>query len=327
MRDIVASTRGIVIAALGFALLTAPGSALADGPEAGGYLGAAFPIGHYGDDTVDTGGVVGGWGGYRWSLSDTTGVSLIANPEFTLMPTTSPCVLCGNDDLASTFSFTAGPKFSIVDGKVEASVAALGGYFRDISGPLDEQGGGLAIMAAVGREFAHGVTGGVFVRFEEAFLRPAVVTTHDDRQLIMAGITVGWHEAPEPPAPAPVPPPPPPPPVVKKKLVLRGVNFDFDKATLQPAGVPILREAATILKENPTVSVQVQGYTDGIGSVAYNLRLSDRRAATVKTFLVKEGVASSRMTTKGFGKSDPVATNETAEGRAQNRRVELVPRN
>jgi len=133
------------------------------------------------------------------------------------------------------------------------------------------------------------------------------------------------HPAPHPAPPPPPPPPPPPAPVAKKKLILRGVNFDFDKATLQPAGVPILQEAAKILKENPTVSVQVQGYTDAIGSVAYNLRLSDRRANTVKGFLVKEGVAASRLTTKGFGKSDPVATNETAEGRAQNRRVELVP--
>src|SRR6185369_14075412 len=79
--------------------------------------------------------------------------------------------------------------------------------------------------------------------------------------------------------PAPPPPPPPPPPapapMAKKKLILRGVNFDFDKSTLQPAGVPILQEAAKILKDNPTVSVQVQGYTDSIGTDAYNLRLSD----------------------------------------------------
>jgi len=121
------------------------------------------------------------------------------------------------------------------------------------------------------------------------------------------------------------PPPPPPAPVAKKKLVLRGVNFDFDKATLQPAGVPILQEAAKILNDNPGVSVEVQGYTDSIGTDAYNLRLSQRRANTVKNFLVKQGVSSSRLTTKGYGESNPVASNETAEGRAQNRRVELVP--
>ena len=130
--------------------------------------------------------------------------------------------------------------------------------------------------------------------------------------------------------PAPPPPPPPPPapaPVVKKKIVLRGVNFDFNKSTLQPAGKPILDEAAQILKDNPSVDVQVQGYTDAIGSVPYNLKLSERRAMTVKDYLMSKGIASSRLTTKGFGKSDPVATNDTAEGRAQNRRVELVPTN
>ncbi len=127
--------------------------------------------------------------------------------------------------------------------------------------------------------------------------------------------------------PPPPPPPPAPAPAAKKKIVLRGVNFDFDKATLQPAGKPILEEAARILKENPSVNVQVQGFTDSVGSVEYNLRLSDRRAATVKNFLVAEGVAASRLTTKGFGKSNPVASNDTADGRAQNRRVELVPTN
>lgn len=121
------------------------------------------------------------------------------------------------------------------------------------------------------------------------------------------------------------PPPPPEAPPVKRKLVLRGVQFAFDKATLRPEGKPILDEAAKILNENPDVRVQVQGYTDGIGSVEYNLGLSDRRAATVKDYLVGQGVAADRLTTKGFGKADPVASNETAEGRAQNRRVELVP--
>lgn len=122
-------------------------------------------------------------------------------------------------------------------------------------------------------------------------------------------------------------PPPPAPPPAKKKIVLRGVHFDFDKASLRPEGKPILDEAAKILNENPDIRVEVQGYTDGIGSVDYNLGLSDRRAATVKDYLVAQGVSASRLTTKGYGKADPVATNSTDEGRAQNRRVELVPQN
>ena len=126
------------------------------------------------------------------------------------------------------------------------------------------------------------------------------------------------------PAP-PAPPAPPPPTPIAKKLVLRGVNFDFNKATLQPAAHPILDEAAEMLKSNPDVNVEVRGYTDGVGSDGYNLRLSERRAETVKRYLVSRGVPASRLSTRGFGKADPVATNDTAVGRAQNRRVELVP--
>jgi outer membrane protein OmpA-like peptidoglycan-associated protein len=129
---------------------------------------------------------------------------------------------------------------------------------------------------------------------------------------------------PEPSTPAPPAPPPPAAPIAKK-LVLRGVNFDFNKATLQPAGRPILDEAAEMLKANPDVNIEIRGYTDGVGSEGYNLRLSERRAQAVKAYLVSRGVPASRLTTRGYGKSDPVATNETAVGRAQNRRVELIP--
>jgi len=125
-------------------------------------------------------------------------------------------------------------------------------------------------------------------------------------------------------APVAAPPPPPPPPVTKKKIVLRGVHFDFNKSNIRRDAAPILDEAAMTLKENPGIHVSVEGHTDGVGSVAYNLRLSDRRAESVKRYLVGKGVASDRLTTKGWGKSKPVASNDTADGRAQNRRVELV---
>jgi OOP family OmpA-OmpF porin len=128
-----------------------------------------------------------------------------------------------------------------------------------------------------------------------------------------------------PPAPPPPPPPPPapPPPPVAQRIVLRGVNFDFNKANIRPDAAGILREAATILKDNSSVTVSVEGHTDAIGSDAYNQKLSQRRAEAVKQFLVKEGIPASRLTTRGFGKSQPVASNDTEDGRAQNRRVEL----
>ena len=120
-------------------------------------------------------------------------------------------------------------------------------------------------------------------------------------------------------------PPPPPAPPVQKKIILRGVHFDFNKANIRSDAVPILKEAANILKENPDLKVTVEGHTDAIGSDEYNLKLSLRRATAVKEFLVKEGIAEPRLTTRGFGESQPVASNDTEDGRAQNRRVELKP--
>jgi len=130
--------------------------------------------------------------------------------------------------------------------------------------------------------------------------------------------------------PPPPPPPPPPqkaapaPPPVKEKIVLRGVNFDFDKATIRPDAKVILDEAAAILKRNPDVMINVDGYTDGIGTKEYNQKLSERRAASVADYLGKAGVDRSHLTPRGFGLTNPVDTNKTKEGRAKNRRVELL---
>ena len=106
-------------------------------------------------------------------------------------------------------------------------------------------------------------------------------------------------------------------------IILRGVNFNFDKATLTPEAKMILDQVADALNERPDIKVQIAGHTDGKGSVPYNQRLSERRAATVKIYLVGKGIDSGRMTTVGYGKSRPIADNATDEGRAINRRVEL----
>ncbi|HTF33281.1 MAG TPA: OmpA family protein [Myxococcota bacterium] len=130
--------------------------------------------------------------------------------------------------------------------------------------------------------------------------------------------------------PPPPPPPPPPqkaapaPPPVKEKIVLRGVNFDFDKATIRPDAKVILDEAAAILKRNPDTKVNVDGYTDSIGTKEYNQGLSERRATSVADYLGQAGVTRSNLIPRGFGLTNPVASNKTAEGRAKNRRVELL---
>jgi len=105
--------------------------------------------------------------------------------------------------------------------------------------------------------------------------------------------------------------------------VLRGVNFDFDRATIRPDASVILDEAASILNENSDVQVEVGGHTDAVGTDEYNQGLSERRARAVADYLIEKGVSASRLGTAGYGESKPVADNGTADGRAQNRRVEL----
>ena len=127
-------------------------------------------------------------------------------------------------------------------------------------------------------------------------------------------------------APPPPPPPPPPSPPQKKHIELSADSyFDFNKATLKPAGKErIDSEIIPPMKEHSELRALVEGHTDSIGSEAYNLRLSERRANAVADYMESQGISSSRITTKGWGKSKPVADNRTKEGRAKNRRVEIT---
>jgi OOP family OmpA-OmpF porin len=100
------------------------------------------------------------------------------------------------------------------------------------------------------------------------------------------------------------------------------VKFDFDKAVVKSEYNGHLQAVASFMKTYPNTTVQLEGYTDNIGTEAYNLSLSVRRAESVKAYLVEKfGIAGSRLTTKGYGVAQPVATNDTMEGRRQNRRV------
>ncbi|MDQ3224384.1 MAG: OmpA family protein [Gemmatimonadota bacterium] len=107
------------------------------------------------------------------------------------------------------------------------------------------------------------------------------------------------------------------------RLTLRGVNFELGKAVLLSISRDILEEVARSLVANPQVRVEVAGHTDSTGSVALNERLSLARAEAVKAFLVENGVAAESAEVQGYASTQPVATNRTASGRAQNRRVEL----
>ena len=99
--------------------------------------------------------------------------------------------------------------------------------------------------------------------------------------------------------------------------------FDFDKAIVKPEFMPALREAADIMKQYPEMYVTLEGNTDSVGSEQYNYGLGLRRAKAVEKVLVNYGVKAGRMRAKSYGETRPIATNETEEGRAQNRRVEV----
>ncbi len=110
---------------------------------------------------------------------------------------------------------------------------------------------------------------------------------------------------------------------VDKNFILKGVKFEFDSDRLTAEAKLILNDVAETLKAYPNVSVELEGHTDGIGSDAYNLGLSERRANSVKVYLEGRSVVGSRMAPVGYGESRPIASNDSEEGREENRRVEL----
>ena len=102
------------------------------------------------------------------------------------------------------------------------------------------------------------------------------------------------------------------------------INFDFDKATLKPDAAPVVGQIVALLQRNPELKVAINGNTDAIGGHDYNVKLSQNRAASVVAAIVTAGIDKARLSSEGFGPDKPIAPNDTDEGRAKNRRVELV---
>ncbi len=136
---------------------------------------------------------------------------------------------------------------------------------------------------------------------------------------------------------AALPPPPPPVPVVaqkkprvilekgqKKIVITEAIHFETGRATILEDSFSLLDEIAQVLHDNPTINVRVEGYTDNVGSGRYNLKLSQARADSVMKYLIGQGISPDRITAKGFGMMNPIASNKTAAGRARNRRVEFT---
>jgi OmpA-OmpF porin, OOP family len=148
---------------------------------------------------------------------------------------------------------------------------------------------------------------------------------------------------PPPPPPLPPPPPPPPPPpvavapppcnapagfqvdancrIIEQTVVVRAVDFEFNSVRLTAPAQQTLDEVASALAAQPELRIEIQGYTDSVGADAYNLKLSQRRADAVKYYLVSKGVNGSTLSARGYGKANPLVSNDTAENRAKNRRV------
>ncbi len=110
---------------------------------------------------------------------------------------------------------------------------------------------------------------------------------------------------------------------VGEEIRLNNLFFDTDKSDLKQTSELELDRLVRFLKNNPNISIQINGHTDNVGQAAYNVALSERRAQSVVNYLISKGIAKERLTSKGFGMTKPVASNDTAEGKASNRRVEM----
>lgn len=108
-----------------------------------------------------------------------------------------------------------------------------------------------------------------------------------------------------------------------KSFVLEDCNFETGKSTLLPEAYPVIDELVSYLNRKDDEKIELGGHTDNVGSAASNLKLSQERANAVMAYLVTKGIDPARLTAKGYGMSKPVASNKTAEGRAQNRRTEV----
>ncbi|QVQ29518.1 outer membrane protein OmpA [Achromobacter deleyi] len=114
-----------------------------------------------------------------------------------------------------------------------------------------------------------------------------------------------------------------PAPMAAKVVFNADTFFDFDKSVLKPEGRQLLNQVAQQVRGIELETIIAVGHTDSIGTEAYNQKLSERRAASVKAYLVSKGIDPNRIYTEGKGKLQPIASNKTKEGRAQNRRVEI----
>ena len=312
-----------------------------EGPFVGVNLGVAEPTADNYRAHVQTGGSGAPFAGYMFN--DYLGLE--GQLQFTFQEPDNDhrraiqSNIDNENQTTTTIGATVGPRLQIPLGQLlDFYVTGQGGGFKGLSGRLNQWAPGFSIGGGLDVNVTRNFAVGLFGQWTRAYMAPhPTFLVHEsggeqgpeDAHWVTAGLSLTYSFAQPPPPPPPPPPPvkaqaPAPPPPVKKKIVLRSVHFDFDKANIRADARPVLDEAERTLKEEKDIElVIVEGHTDGVGSEGYNMKLSRRRAEAVRGYLVDHGIAPSRIRAEGFGKSRPVASNDTAEGRAQNRRVEL----
>lgn len=312
-----------------------------DGPFIGLNLGVSEPTNDNYRSHVDTGATAAPYGGYMFNdyLGLQGGLHMNFQPpdDNDERPQAN---LDNRNQWTTMLGATVGPRLQLPLGDLfDVYLTAQGGGFKGLGGRLNQWAPGFQTGGGIDYNLTPQLAIGLFGNWNRAYMapHPTYLVGHvandqgpKDARWATAGIGLKYAfnepeaAAPPPPPPAPMAQPaPPPPPSVKKKIVLRSVHFDFDKANIRADAMPVLNEAAETLKNEAGMAVVVEGHTDSAGTDAYNLKLSRRRADAVKDYLVKRGIPASRLTAEGFGESRPVASNDTADGRAQNRRVEL----
>ena len=292
-----------------------------EGIIAGVEVGAATPVGKFKKRT-DTGGTISPFVGYMF----TPILGLVGEAQFTGFPNDDRPGT-NDPDATLTLGAHAGPRVALPlrlgDVQIEPYGTFQAGVFTGLEGntAISRTSWGLSSGGGLNVRLTDDLLFGGFARYNRLDQR---VESGRPVEYVTAGLAVTYnHAATAAPAPVAVPPEAAPAPPVKRKIVLRGVHFDFDKATIRPDARPVLDEAIGALKQAGNVTIITEGHTDSVGSAEYNQRLSERRARAVRDYMVSGGIASTRIEAVGMGESKPVASNDTAEGRAENRRVEL----
>jgi len=142
-------------------------------------------------------------------------------------------------------------------------------------------------------------------------------------------LTIVGEPPPPPPPPEPEPEPPPEPKRVEVTAETIKINdkilFETDKAVIRPESFDLMNEITQVIQDNPRIKkISIEGHTDDVGSKRYNQGLSERRAASVMTYLVEHGVDEGRLTSVGHGEEQPLVENDSDENREKNRRVEFI---